>query len=133
MTLKEYFENTSGKGVLATADADGKVDAAIYSVPHVMDDGSLAFIMRDRLTHNNLQANSFAVYLFMENVPHYQGIRIFLKKLREEANSDLIEKMMRRHLTPLEDKAKGAKFLVYFQAERMLPLVGSGEVDITVK
>lgn len=131
MTLKEYFENTSGKGVLATADADGKVDAAIYSVPHVMDDGSLAFIMRDRLTHKNLQANSFAVYLFMENVPHHQGIRIFLKKLREEANSDLIEKMMRRHLTPLEDKAKGAKFLVYFEVERVLPLVGSGDVDIT--
>ena len=28
MDLKEYFENTRGRGVLATADADGRVDAA---------------------------------------------------------------------------------------------------------
>lgn len=32
--LKFYFENTKGTGVLATADSDGKVDAAIYSRPH---------------------------------------------------------------------------------------------------
>ncbi len=133
MTLKEYFENTSGKGVLATADAEGKVDAAIYSAPHFMDDGTLALIMRDRLTHKNLQENSYAVYLFMENVPHHQGIRVFLKKLREDTNADLVEKMTRRHLTPLEDKAKGPKFLVYFQVERVMPLIGSGESDITIK
>jgi hypothetical protein len=27
MELKEYFEQTHGRGVLATADSDGKVDA----------------------------------------------------------------------------------------------------------
>jgi len=39
MTIKEYFSGVSGTGVLATADAGGRVDAAIYSTPHVMDDG----------------------------------------------------------------------------------------------
>ncbi|NIS75592.1 MAG: pyridoxamine 5'-phosphate oxidase family protein, partial [Deltaproteobacteria bacterium] len=48
MELKEYFENTEGTGVLATADKDGRVDAAIYSRPHILDDGSAAFVMRDR-------------------------------------------------------------------------------------
>jgi hypothetical protein len=57
MTLKEYFEETYGTGVLSTADSEGKVDAAIYSTPHVFDDGTLAFIMRERLTHHNLQGS----------------------------------------------------------------------------
>ena len=31
MTLKEYFHTVPGKGVLSTADAAGKVDAAIHA------------------------------------------------------------------------------------------------------
>ncbi|HPI23199.1 MAG TPA: pyridoxamine 5'-phosphate oxidase family protein, partial [Spirochaetota bacterium] len=45
MDLKDYFETRQGTGVLATADAQGNVDAALYSRPHVMDDGTVAFIM----------------------------------------------------------------------------------------
>ena len=31
MNLGEYFDNAKGHGVLATADAEGKVDAAMYA------------------------------------------------------------------------------------------------------
>ena len=31
-----------------------------------MDDGTLAFIMRDRLTHQNITENPHAAYLFVE-------------------------------------------------------------------
>jgi hypothetical protein len=55
--LKEYFESTKGYGVLATTESSGKVDAAIYSRPHFVEEGTLAIIMRDRLTHHNLQSN----------------------------------------------------------------------------
>ena len=79
MTLKEYFPRTSGTGVLATADAGGRVDAAIYATPHVMDDGTVAFVMLERLTHKNIQSNPFAAYLFREEAPGYKGIRLFLK------------------------------------------------------
>ena len=44
MDRKNYFENTEGIGVLASADAEGRVDAAIYSRPHVMDSDTVAFI-----------------------------------------------------------------------------------------
>ena len=67
MTNKEYFSSTSGKGVLSTSDSSGNVDSAVYAKPHFMDDGSLAFIMRDRLTHANLTSNPKAVYLFIED------------------------------------------------------------------
>jgi hypothetical protein len=74
--LKDYFENTTGHGVLATADAQGKVNQAVFARPHYMEDGSLAFIMPHRLTHKNLQENSHAAYLFMEKGPGYKGVGV---------------------------------------------------------
>ena len=60
MNLKDYFENTKGVGVLATADADGKVNVAVYARPHFLDpedDDSPTFIMNERLSYANVQAN----------------------------------------------------------------------------
>jgi Pyridoxamine 5'-phosphate oxidase len=131
MTLKQYFEKASGTGVLATADANGKVDAAIYSTPHVMDDGTVAFIMRERLTHENLQSNPFATYLFQEDVPGHKGLRLYLKKMHEDDNPELIRSMTRRRLSPELDAQKGPKYLVYFGVEKILPLIGSGAAPVT--
>jgi len=119
--LKEYFESTNGSGVLATADSSGKVDAAIYSRPHFLEEGTLAFIMRDRLTHHNLQSNPHATFLFMEDGPGFNGKRLFLKKVREESNPELIRKIKRRKYT---DDNEEPKFLVYFTLDKELPLIG---------
>jgi hypothetical protein len=132
MTLKEYFASMHGTGVLATADAEGKVDAAIYSTPHVFDDGTIAFVMRERLTHRNLQSNPHASFLLVEHGPGYRGVRLFLYKTKEVTDSELIARMTRRGLTPEEDKQKGLKFLVYFTVQKILPLIGGGESNMTL-
>jgi len=132
MTLNEYLKSVTGKGVLATADAEGKVDAAIYSKPHILADNTLAFIMRDHLTHHNIGSNPYATYLFIEDGRGYNGIRLFLKKVREDTDPDLIAQMTRRHLTPEQDAARGPKFLVYFALEKILPLIGSEETGIKI-
>lgn len=126
MDLKKYFESVRGTAVLATADSDGKVNTAIYSRPHVYDDGSVAFLMRKKLTHHNLQFNPYASFLFREDGAGYKGVRLHLKKIKEETDSPLIAKMTRGSLSPEEDKAKGPKFLVHFKVEKILPLIGSG-------
>jgi len=131
MTIKEYFNASSGTGVLATADAGGRVDAAIYSTPHVMDDGTVAFVMLERLTHKNIQSNPFAAYLFMEEAPGYKGIRLFLKKIREDEDPALIATMS-RWLKPGSDAQKEPKHLVYFAVEKVLPLIGSGAAPVTL-
>ncbi len=132
MQLQDYFENSSGVGVLSTADSGGKVDSAIYARPQVMTDGTLAFVMRDRLTHHNLQENPYATYLFIEADRGYKGIRLFLKKVREDQDLELIAKMTRRSLSPEEDEAKGPKFLVYFEIEKALNLIGSDSPNVTL-
>jgi hypothetical protein len=124
MDLKEYFENTEGSGILATADGNGQVDAALYGRPHFMDDGTIALIMRDRLTHHNLQSNSHACYMFIEKGPGYKGKRFFLTKVREEQDSELLQSVRRRQYIDEKDESK---FLVFFNIDRELPLVGTGE------
>jgi hypothetical protein len=124
MDLKEYFENTKGKGVLATADGAGKVDAAIYARPHFMEDGTLAVIMRDRLSHHNLQSNPHATFLFMEDGPGYKGKRLFMTKVGEEKDTELLYSLRRRQYPNDETEAK---FLVFFKLDNELPLVGAGK------
>jgi hypothetical protein len=123
MNLRDYFENAKGTGVLATADGDGKVDAAIYSRPHIMTDGTLAFIMRERLTHHNLQSNPQATYLFKEDGPGYEGKRLFMTKIREEEDTELLNSLRRRQY--LEGKGE-ARYLVFFKLDQELPLIGAG-------
>ena len=124
MELKEYFENTEGRGILATADGDGKVDTAIYARPHFMDDGTIALIMRDRLSHHNLQSNSHACYMFVEKGRGYRGKRLFLSKVREEQDSELLQSLRRRQYIVEKDESK---FLVFFKIDKELPLVGAGD------
>ena len=126
MKLKDYFESAKGRGVLATADSEGKVDVAVYSLPHVMDDDTVAFIMAHRLTYHNLQSNPHAAYLFMEEGEKYVGKRLFLTKLREEQDTDLLYQLRRRKY-PRDDKEP--LFLVFFSVDKVLPLVGSGEKE----
>lgn len=121
MELVEYFENTEGSGILATADGEGKVDAAVYARPHFMEDGTVALIMRDRLTHHNLQSNPHACYLFMEKGAGYKGKRLFLTKEREEQDTELLNSLRRRQYLNEKDEAK---FLVFFKIEKVLPLIG---------
>ncbi len=125
MNLSEYFENTKGTGILATADSEGKVDVAIYARPHVMEDGSMAFIMRDRLTHANLQSNPHAAFLFIEEGPGYKGKRLYLTKIREEENSPLIEQISRRSYSSDSEGTKESRFLVFFKLDKQRPLIGS--------
>jgi len=124
MDLKSYFDETEGTGILATADSTGKVDAAVYSRPNITEDGQILFIMTDRLTHQNLQSNPYAVFLFMEAGQLWKGKRLYLVKTKEESDLDKIEALMSRRHPPDVEKYKNIdKFLVYCKLEEERPLV----------
>ena len=127
MRLDEYFENAKGLGVLATADADGKVDVAVYSRPHFLGAGDqeLALIMADRLSHANLQSNPHAAYLFIEEGEGYLGKRLSLTRIREETDPEKIRAIRRRDLPPECEGADTEKrYLVHFRVDETRPLVG---------
>jgi len=129
MDIGEYFKDIKGHGVLATADAQGCVNLAIYARPHIMDPETIAFIMPDRLTHHNLQSNNNASYMFMEEGRGYKGIRLFLTKVREEKDTELLHSIRRKRYASEKGEEEDSRFLVFFRVDKILPLIGSKSVD----
>jgi len=126
MNLAEYFNNTPGYGVLSTADKTGKVNAAMYARPHFTDENTAVFIMLERLTHANLQENAYAAYLFLEKGAGYKGIRLYMKKIREEENDELVKDLCRR-CDYSAHREQLTRHVVFFRVEKVLPLVGTGK------
>jgi hypothetical protein len=125
MKLSEYFEKAKGRGVIAVADSQGKASIAVYARPHFINEKAVAFIMADRLIHKNLESNPHAAYLFMESKERYVGKRLYLTKMKEEENSELIDKIRRKDVCPVDEGyKKGKRFLVYFKIDKVLPLIG---------
>jgi hypothetical protein len=140
MSITEYFENAKGRGILATADKEGNVDAAVYAKPKILDDNTIAFIMRDRLTHANVSSNPHASYLFVEHEGGgYKGIRLSLTKMREEKDSELLYALRRPDHNALREtkEERGPLYLVIFKIDRIRPITPKGgnplEADISAE
>ena len=78
--------------------------------------------MAERLTHANLKTNPWATYLFIESGQGYSGKRLYLKKIREERNSELISEICRK--CDYSHYNVGNRYIVYFTVDKVLPLVG---------
>jgi hypothetical protein len=128
MKLSKYFENTKGKGVLATADSSGYVNASMYARPHFTSEDTVSFIMAEKLSHDNLKSNPHATYLYIEDGDKYVGKRLYLTKIKEEMNTELITTLRRKeHYIVHDEYYKENKYLVTFRIYKVLPLIGSGE------
>jgi hypothetical protein len=126
MKLSDYFSKTQGIGVLATANAEGNVNMAIYARPHFLDENdeiTIVFIMGDRLSHDNVQVNPSAAYLFIEHGEGYQGKRLSLTRIKEETDQDKIQAISRRGL-PVDCVNTKTRYLVYFHINAVRPLIG---------
>jgi hypothetical protein len=125
MTLSEYFQGAKGIGVLATTDASGQVNQALYAKPEFLDkndDGTCSFIMAKRLSHDNVWHNPSAAYLFIEEGEGFVGKRLSLTVIEEETDSEKIKAIRRRSAPPISE-AESA-FLVHFHIDGVRPLVG---------
>ncbi|MHC4779720.1 MAG: pyridoxamine 5'-phosphate oxidase family protein [Planctomycetota bacterium] len=125
MNLKRLFEDKNGFGVLSTSDGSGRVNSAVYARPHVFADDRVAFIMADRLTHENLKSNPHAAYLFRADPDgggkRYEGVRLYLTCVEETNHPELISRQRRREYSDPEK----TKFMVTFKVEKVLPLIGA--------
>lgn len=121
LQLRDYFSSADGFGVLSTADSQGHVNSALYATPRFLEDGTLALIMLDRLSHHNLQSNPHASYLFLEHGAGYHGVRLTLCRSGEECNTPRIDTLLSE--SGRVHSAQQDRFLVFFTIENVLPLV----------
>lgn len=126
MNIETYFSSNKGLGILSTANKKGEVNSAVYAKPHILDDGNLAFIMRDKLTHANIKENPNANFLFVEHDQGFTGIRLNLEMVDEITDRDVIASLSRRTKTDVEE----LRFLVSFKILKALHLIGGEEVQI---
>jgi hypothetical protein len=124
MSLSGYFEKVEGLGILATADSDGMVDLALYVKPYVIDETTVAFVMQERLTHQNLKSNPHAAYMFVEKGEGYCGKRLYLTKIREETNTSVVEMLRKKQPEICSASDDSNKYLVHFHVDDVWPLVG---------
>lgn len=130
MDIAYYFENTAGRGVLATADATGRVDVAYYARPHVLDANTVAFVMNDRRSHTNVTENPSAAYLFTayptETDSSLRGVRLYLTMIDEERDTERLNKLRRRE----KGNPDETRYLVLFHIDSIRPLVGEGDLSM---
>jgi hypothetical protein len=123
MNLAKYFEKNEGIGILATSDAKGNVNLAIYAPPYIIGEKKIAFSMLERRSYGNLQSNPKAAYMFIEQDEHYKGKRLYLVKAGEKTDAGKIKKIKEQHKNRFNTESAG-KHLVYFKITETRPLVG---------
>ena len=128
MNLHEYFTEKSGFGVISTSNSSGEVNSAVYAKPHVIDDNTIAFIMRDRLTHSNILQNPQAHYMFIEQNQGFHGVRLSLTMLEESQDQDKIQALSRRPSASNDDDE--VRFLITFTVTKTLMLLGGEEASL---
>ena len=121
MTISEYFSSTKGHGVLATADNKGKVNAAVYSKPYFKDEKTAVFIMAERLSYDNLKTNPYAMYLFIESTSDWTGKRLYLKKIKEVDDQDLVMQVCQA--CDYSHYDVGGRHVTYFEVLDVIPLI----------
>ena len=123
MKLAELFPE-GGRGVIATADAVGTVNTAIYATPHVIDEETLAWGMAEGRTYGNLLANPHASYLYMAPSRGFSGWRLTLEFKEFKEEGELLEKIRENTAKIVSPQAGAAvKHVGYFKVLEVRPLI----------
>jgi hypothetical protein len=113
-----------GKGVMATARADGAVNTAVYAPPHMTDDDTAAWGMTEGRTYRNVLENPNAAYLYIAPGDRYQGVRLTLRLKEIRDSGKLLDTIRARtRETSGEVAANALRFLALFQVIEERPLV----------
>lgn len=123
MKLAELFPE-GGRGIIGTADANGVVNLAIFAIPHVIDEETLAWGFVDGRSLHNLRANPHATFLYLAPSRGYSGWRLTLTVKEETEEGDLL-KQVKEEAAKESIPAAGTaiKSLVYFKVDEVRPLM----------
>jgi hypothetical protein len=113
MKLAELFPE-GGRGIIGTADDKGVVNLAVFAVPHVVDDKTLAWGFSDGRGSDNLAVNPHASYLYLAPTRGYSGWRLTLTLKQQEGEGEFLEKIRREATQSSGPQAAAAVTKVFF-------------------
>ncbi|MDK2889595.1 MAG: hypothetical protein PWR21_226 [Methanoculleus sp.] len=129
--LMDYFNKQPRIGILSTANKEGKVDAAIFGSPMMVDEKTVVMGLGENRTFAYLQENPNAVYTIVESgetIMDWKGLRVYLK-MKEYATSGEMLDNYRKQIAGVvgEDAASTIHASVTFEVGEVRPLVDMGQ------
>ena len=112
-----------GRGVIGTASKDGVVNMAVYAVPSVVDDETVAWGMTDGRTWNNVRENPNASYTYFEPGEGYRGARLTLSLSRTEDSGGMLSKIREQTRASSPGNPQAIRHVAYFKVVESRPLV----------
>jgi hypothetical protein len=129
--LMEYFNKQPRIGSLSTASKDGKVNAACFGSPRMVDEKTVVMAVRKNRTFANLQENPYSVFTIMEpgkTGSEWKGVRVYLKMTDYQTVGEKMD-MMRKGIAQVlgEEAAKTFYATITFAIEEVRPLYDVGQ------
>ena len=123
MKLAELFPE-GGRGVIGTADANGVVNLAVFAIPHVIDEQTLAWGFSEGRSIANLRQNPHASYLYLAPSRGYSGWRLTLTMIEEAGEGELLAAIKERtaHVVSPEASAMVTR-AAHFRVDEVRPLM----------
>lgn len=123
MKLAELFPE-GGRGVIGTADASGVVNLAVFSVPHVLDEETLAWGFTEGRSIANLRQNPHASFLYLAPSRGYSGWRLSLTLKQVAEEGELLATIKEKAAHVVSPQAgEAVKHVVYFKVDEVRPLM----------
>jgi len=123
MKLAEQFKE-GGTGVMATSGAGGAVNTAVYAVPRIIDEETVAWGMTEGRTYRFAKENPHASYIYFSPDGNGKGIRLTLELAKVETSGKLLEEIRARASRTVNPQAGAAvKYLACFRVVEARPLV----------
>ncbi|MBU1274073.1 MAG: pyridoxamine 5'-phosphate oxidase family protein [Proteobacteria bacterium] len=114
-------------GVLATASADGKPNAAYFGSPRLDVEGKLVMGMMENRSLANLEANPYAVFFTVQGAPvgfTTPGWRLYLECKQIDREGEVLAQVKKAIAKAAgEQAAAGIKAGVVFEVTKVRPLV----------
>lgn len=95
MRLSECL-SPGGAGIIATADRSGVINTAIYAVPHIVDDRTVAWGMTEGRTISNLRENPNAAFIHQSPDNGTSGVRMTLLLTEIRESGDMLDAIKAR-------------------------------------
>ena len=129
--LMEYFNKQPRLGTLSTANKEGKVDAACFGSPRMIDEKTVLMGLGKNRTFANLQENPYAVFMIMEpgqSLPEWKGVRVYLKMIECQTEGEKLDQL-KAQVAKVggENAAKMMHAAVIFTIEEIRPVVDLGQ------
>jgi len=94
--LMEYFNKQPRMATLSTADKNGRVDAAYFGSPRMVDEKTILMGSGTNRTLANLRENPKAVFLIMEpgqSITEWKGVRIYVTMKQCDTSGPNLDKI----------------------------------------